>query len=128
MIRRPPRSTRTDTLFPYTTLFRSKTRSVEVAAHIVGFVQFRASNTAVSRHIPGYASVVDVAVLCGNEVRIHHLHDCFAHNSSYLRCSMTTLKPDDRRSGVCPNSTSASTDRDSGELRGRIHYHYSYLS
>src|SRR3546814_1635340 len=26
MIRRPPRSTRTDTLFPYTTLFRSKWR------------------------------------------------------------------------------------------------------
>src|SRR3546814_15331018 len=25
MIRRPPRSTRTDTLFPYTTLFRSET-------------------------------------------------------------------------------------------------------
>src|SRR3546814_18597409 len=28
MIRRPPRSTRTDTLFPYTTLFRS-TRAIE---------------------------------------------------------------------------------------------------
>src|SRR3546814_1714401 len=27
MIRRPPRSTRTDTLFPYTTLFRSYTES-----------------------------------------------------------------------------------------------------
>src|SRR3546814_8957094 len=27
MIRRPPRSTRTDTLFPYTTLFRSPTAS-----------------------------------------------------------------------------------------------------
>src|SRR3546814_15147702 len=27
MIRRPPRSTRTDTLFPYTTLFRSSPRS-----------------------------------------------------------------------------------------------------
>src|SRR3546814_8972840 len=27
MIRRPPRSTRTDTLFPYTTLFRSKTNA-----------------------------------------------------------------------------------------------------
>src|SRR3546814_4866503 len=26
MIRRPPRSTRTDTLFPYTTLFRSETQ------------------------------------------------------------------------------------------------------
>src|SRR3546814_18357377 len=27
MIRRPPRSTRTDTLFPYTTLFRSSTKN-----------------------------------------------------------------------------------------------------
>src|SRR3546814_11493835 len=27
MIRRPPRSTRTDTLFPYTTLFRSHVRA-----------------------------------------------------------------------------------------------------
>src|SRR3546814_4765817 len=30
MIRRPPRSTRTDTLFPYTTLFRSVMRSGKV--------------------------------------------------------------------------------------------------
>src|SRR3546814_15061910 len=30
MIRRPPRSTRTDTLFPYTTLFRSDGRIVSV--------------------------------------------------------------------------------------------------
>src|SRR3546814_19707169 len=37
MIRRPPRSTRTDTLFPYTTLFRSECAflndRVEVVAH-----------------------------------------------------------------------------------------------
>src|SRR3546814_17025771 len=31
MIRRPPRSTRTDTLFPYTTLFRSTNTPVEKA-------------------------------------------------------------------------------------------------
>src|SRR3546814_4382880 len=31
MIRRPPRSTRTDTLFPYTTLFRSPARFVSTA-------------------------------------------------------------------------------------------------
>src|SRR3546814_15830978 len=30
MIRRPPRSTRTDTLFPYTTLFRSRDDRVAV--------------------------------------------------------------------------------------------------
>src|SRR3546814_5189265 len=32
MIRRPPRSTRTDTLFPYTTLFRSVTSAPPVRA------------------------------------------------------------------------------------------------
>src|SRR3546814_12476141 len=34
MIRRPPRSTRTDTLFPYTTLFRSFRATVERKAVI----------------------------------------------------------------------------------------------
>src|SRR3546814_2496176 len=33
MIRRPPRSTRTDTLFPYTTLFRSLERSGQCNAN-----------------------------------------------------------------------------------------------
>src|SRR3546814_4393950 len=33
MLRRPPRSTRTDTLFPYTTLFRSRVESVEITGH-----------------------------------------------------------------------------------------------
>src|SRR3546814_16912605 len=34
MIRLPPRSTRTDTLFPYTTLFRSETRLYPVDAQL----------------------------------------------------------------------------------------------
>src|SRR3546814_18988994 len=37
MIRRPPRSTRTDTLFPYTTLFRSVPKSGERSAFVAGF-------------------------------------------------------------------------------------------
>src|SRR3546814_3434855 len=37
MIRRPPRSTRTDTLFPYTTLFRSQ-RAVGIAVVIFVYV------------------------------------------------------------------------------------------
>src|SRR3546814_7844486 len=36
MIRRPPRSTRTDTLFPYTTLFRSQQGAVPAAAEVAG--------------------------------------------------------------------------------------------
>src|SRR3546814_14929822 len=37
MIRRPPRSTRTDTLFPYTTLFRSVSDELIYANHERGF-------------------------------------------------------------------------------------------
>src|SRR3546814_17040256 len=35
MIRRPPRSTRTDTLFPYTTLFRSRDAVLDAAQRVV---------------------------------------------------------------------------------------------
>src|SRR3546814_18459828 len=40
MIRRPPRSTRTDTLFPYTTLFRSVLKSPDIPSILVetGFI------------------------------------------------------------------------------------------
>src|SRR3546814_16761723 len=38
MIRRPPRSTRTDTLFPYTTLFRSSDFFVNAAITLYGGV------------------------------------------------------------------------------------------
>src|SRR3546814_15381329 len=38
MIRRPPRSTRTDTLFPYTTLFRSRNaKSVHLSNALLGW-------------------------------------------------------------------------------------------
>src|SRR3546814_1430923 len=35
MIRRPPRSTRTDTLFPYTTLFRSQASKAQTSERIM---------------------------------------------------------------------------------------------
>src|SRR3546814_12213719 len=37
MIRRPPRSTRTDTLFPYTTLFRSVSRCPWIMSGVSGY-------------------------------------------------------------------------------------------
>src|SRR3546814_10064154 len=45
MIRRPPRSTRTDTLFPYTTLFRSTVRG-----NLLGH-QLRRANDKVLREL-----------------------------------------------------------------------------
>src|SRR3546814_1281855 len=42
MIRRPPRSTRTDTLFPYTTLFRSVDHDAQNGRALVGVFDFGA--------------------------------------------------------------------------------------
>src|SRR3546814_9419598 len=41
MIRRPPRSTRTDTLFPYTTLFRSERPGISPSCAEPGGFRFR---------------------------------------------------------------------------------------
>src|SRR3546814_6918012 len=51
MIRRPPRSTRTDTLFPYTTLFRSPPRPAR--ADRVGPAACRSAARARSRRAAG---------------------------------------------------------------------------
>src|SRR3546814_4595064 len=49
MIRRPPRSTRTDTLFPYTTLFRSHRQEEREG----GLPLARRQAPAGARHVPG---------------------------------------------------------------------------
>src|SRR3546814_21191698 len=53
MIRRPPRATRTDTLFPYTTLFRSPVADdLDGAKHAVdGGFECAAASVATSRHL-----------------------------------------------------------------------------
>src|SRR3546814_9807432 len=43
MIRRPPRSTRTDTLFPYTTLFRSSPKPLTVRQSTTSRISWSAS-------------------------------------------------------------------------------------
>src|SRR3546814_18692329 len=62
MIRRPPRSTRTDTLFPYTTLFRSPQ------------AEFAALEQAVDDHVAPLHPVVDefgFAAAADDEQRRH---------------------------------------------------------
>src|SRR3546814_2779337 len=58
MIRRPPRSTRTDTLFPYTTLFRSVVRT-QIAHDVFDF----RNRLAEAEHQAGF----------GRYVRMHAL-------------------------------------------------------
>src|SRR3546814_12452983 len=71
MIRRPPRSTRTDTLFPYTTLFRSPvtTRGPRATLAVTRVVPAKAGDTA-GRPGPGVPHVF------GDSLAVHdHLHD-----------------------------------------------------
>src|SRR3546814_5830388 len=53
MIRRPPRSTRTDTLFPYTTLFRSGRRRAEKKPDILFILlpQFEAQSFLIATNV-----------------------------------------------------------------------------
>src|SRR3546814_9555085 len=52
MIRRPPRSTRTDTLFPYTTLFRSKVPAREIGDVIL--TENVAILTYIAEQVPAF--------------------------------------------------------------------------
>src|SRR3546814_3757159 len=57
MIRRPPRSTRTDTLFPYTTLFRSSAASAARASASAASMPAR-SAAVVSRSASAFCKEV----------------------------------------------------------------------
>src|SRR3546814_4784307 len=56
MIRRPPRSTRTDTLFPYTTLFRSLRLSAATPSPVLAFPW--GSMSMISTRLPQAARAV----------------------------------------------------------------------
>src|SRR3546814_4214329 len=63
MIRRPPRSTRTDTLFPYTTLFRSKPPVMESAKPQGFWRDYLARSAELTGHaLTGPAKLVLVLV------------------------------------------------------------------
>src|SRR3546814_2551471 len=63
MIRRPPRSTRTDTLFPYTTLFRS----LRAPRYL--------KSEQIAAPLPGAAGQVKIALVVNDKHDIHHVHD-----------------------------------------------------
>src|SRR3546814_18487354 len=52
MIRRPPRSTRTDTLFPYTTLFRSAARGMDRVRNRLHLTLEQPAGVRVGDHQP----------------------------------------------------------------------------
>src|SRR3546814_11583349 len=83
MIRRPPRSTRTDTLFPYTTLFRSDHGHRDALRQL----PHRAVDDAAFTDdaVPGFGET-ELGILCGDDdVGAHRQLNATAHRSEERR-------------------------------------------
>src|SRR3546814_3404847 len=91
MIRRPPRSTRTDTLFPYTTLFRSGRHRAETAGDV-----------SVQRRIHG------VDTRCGSAGREHRSEEHTSELQSLMRISYAVFCLKKKTELTTPTTTSAS--------------------
>src|SRR3546814_6351764 len=64
MIRRPPRSKRTDTLFPYTTLFRSRTSPGRILGRYRSATRLRGGPGQMNKSLLAL-SVAATMLLCG---------------------------------------------------------------
>src|SRR3546814_1985255 len=95
MIRRPPRSTRTDTLFPYTTLFRSVGAFQDMgrpARLVLGRDELQLGvplEDAAEDHEIGRAHVelqslmrISYAVFCLKKKKTHHMTPCHQESNT----------------------------------------------
>src|SRR3546814_12616078 len=90
MIRRPPRSTRTDTLFPYTTLFRSESpdqflRLAGLDQEAVGIVVVHSSRTFATPHLAVIKSGR------GEYPLLHHRHHILLMSGMHSGCAVIEL-------------------------------------
>src|SRR3546814_7438217 len=86
MLRRPPRSTRTGTLFPYTTLFRS--RLVERGLGKTRFIGFIVSKSAVTQNINEYIVMKLLPVFHSHLDRMHQRFKRSEEHTSELQSLM----------------------------------------
>src|SRR3546814_8683063 len=94
MIRRPPRSTRTDTLFPYTTLFRSRTGDRKTLAWIPLVPAQPVSRSRSEEHTSELQSLMRIsyAVFC-------------LKKKNHIRKKTTLTNKNDKYKQTRPNST-----------------------
>src|SRR3546814_5129029 len=89
MIRRPPRSTRTDTLFPYTPLFRSDVTLYEAGARIGG-------QALLAQLLPGRAEFGGIVTNLAREMELAGVK--VVTNTKIERARIEQEKPDAVRS------------------------------
>src|SRR3546814_3469267 len=112
MIRRPPRSTRTDTLFPYTTLFRSP--SVFVAANNAPYDTL-GQLIAAAKAKPGTIAVGGPGI----GLPSHIAFEMFAHTTGIKMIHVPY-----RGSG--PSLTDARSEEHTSELQSLMRISYAY--
>src|SRR3546814_4388777 len=103
MIRRPPRSTRTDTLFPYTTLFRSHIRG---GSRLEGRLRKR-------RILP-------------SPVQAHHRHDtpCLQEEVPHSRVRALLTEAGKRKNGARCTSRRVRSEEHTSELQSLMRISY----
>src|SRR3546814_9222693 len=102
MIRRPPRSTRTDTLFPYTTLFRSSSHDrKKMAAQHEGRGKHAITHYEV-REILNDAALIECRLETGrtHQVRVHmaHIGHALLGDPAYGRARKTHRRSEEHTS------------------------------
>src|SRR3546814_16886220 len=113
MLRRPPRSTRTDTLFPYTTLFRSYAQAgLLVSPSIAYMYSFAEIAAELALETPGI-DCLETATICrgprnvGSGVPVGSTASLFAayrHDDCYIREKQLVPHPSGARVAVvAPN-------------------------
>src|SRR3546814_19129076 len=113
MIRRPPRSTRTDTLFPYTTLFRSERKTAATEHHIrLGVDQDRIGCRDPAAHREGDHPAIDLDRLL-ELVLEHLLHERPDVEFGELDIARpeSALRQDERDPAVRQNGRASSRER-----------------
>src|SRR3546814_15317426 len=95
MIRRPPGSTRTDTLFPYTTLFRSVDRDdlpdggARQFVRVIEAIRKAAPATTIEILTPDFRNKADAAV----EMIVAARPDVYNHNLETVPRLYPTIRP-----------------------------------
>src|SRR3546814_18352013 len=110
MIRRPPRSTLTDTLFPYTTLFRSVLNVKQVALRMERDFAKRLQLSATG---PGEVTAVQIGATGNIEVMNPDLDLCHLDDGATLNRELD----DEVRKGYCPESPNRQTSTPNGRIR-----------
>src|SRR3546814_9025948 len=84
MLRRPPRSTRTDTLFPYTTLFRSNFKMLSAGTAVI---------TGTVTQLPGSVPVTGVSPVSASATLISQAASAFCEREFRAPTAMAVQGP-----------------------------------